>query len=184
LKMCNNLPIECDSLMLEDIGGSKSHRNGLCLVLGKDEWDDHKSNPNFKGYNKEMLRYLNDAGDDLISMMKKENPHLAKNVTYFTLETALCAFKGFFRKRRYSQFYLDRDCHQISSAQEKGWNGIDWQPFWDARSECLDHRYLCEKQGYYKPKKEYQNHFMLTGEMINIDNIEIKHEKEFSLWEL
>ena len=37
--------LDCDQLFLEDMSGSKSHRNGLAKVLGRDDLDWHNSNP-------------------------------------------------------------------------------------------------------------------------------------------
>lgn len=170
LKRCNNLNIECDSLFLEDISGSKSHRNGLCYVLGKDEWDYHKSNPAFKGYDKWMIDYLVSEGDILLSELKKDFPDIINKIDYFSLETALCAYKGFFRRRRYLGFYLDRDCKQIKFAESQGWTGIDWSVFWQCREENLIKNMLCEHNGYYEPKQELQNLFMETGVITNLQN--------------
>ena len=33
------LNIECNNLFLDDVNGSRSHRNGLCMVLGRDDLD-------------------------------------------------------------------------------------------------------------------------------------------------
>lgn len=170
LMRCNKLNIEFDSLFLRD-SGSKSHRNGLCYVLGKDEWDLHHSNSSFKGYTKEMLDWLEVEGDKLlIEAKEKFSGHgIDHLVDYATLETALCAYKGFYRRRRYFGYYLDRDAKQIKNASENGWYGIDWDVFWQCRAENLDSKMLCENKGRYAPSEEYQNIFMDKGIMINMD---------------
>lgn len=170
LQKCNNLPIEFDSLFLRDIGGSKSHRNGLCYTLGKDEWDMHKANPDMKKYTPEMLDYLESSADELIEVMKDRFPDVAHMVDYSTAETAWCAYKGFFRGRRYLGFYLDRDAKQIKEAESKGWEGIDWDVFWQCRKENIDPRILCENNNYFEPKKEFQHRFVKQeGEIMNLD---------------
>lgn len=169
LKECNGLPIEADSLFLRDIEGSKSHRNGLCYSICKDEWDYHKSNPSFTGYTQEMLDFLELKADEVLGVMKERFPTVAHKVDYFTAETAWCAYKGFYRRRRYLGFYLDRDCFQIKEAESKGWNGIDWKVFWQCRQENLRPEMLCENKGYYAPSDRLKDHFLDTGEIVNLN---------------
>lgn len=184
LKRCNGLNIECDSLFLEDIPGSKSHRNGLCYVLGKDEWDLSKKNTDFK-YESWMIEYLKEEGDKIIKEMKVEFPDVINLIDYFSMETALCAYKGFFRKRRYFGFYLDRDCSQIKFAESKCWNGIDWNVFWQCRKECLREELLCENKNYFEPKLNLQELFLQQGIITNLhlffDDDEYK-ETQFDLF--
>lgn len=168
LQKVAKLPIECDSLMLRD-SGSKSHRNGLCYVLGKDEWDLHKKNPDFKGYTIEQFEYLESEADKIMVQMKEEYPQLNDKIEYFTFETALCAYKGFYRQRRYPGFYLDRDCKQIYQISQKNWNGIDWDVFWQCRKENLIPELCCENYGMYSTDKYKQKEFMKSGKMVNME---------------
>ena len=53
------IDFDCDNLMLADRDGSRSHRNGLCIVSGLDHYDWHKSNPTFDGnYPPELITSL------------------------------------------------------------------------------------------------------------------------------
>ena len=63
------------------------------------------------------------------------------------METCLCSFKKLFRtsKGRYLGYYLDRQAEEILQAERDGWDGIDWQPLWDARTETLERRLLTNK---------------------------------------
>lgn len=175
LLISNKLPIEFDSLMLEDIEGSKSHRNGLCIVLGKDEWIYHKKyNPPFKTYTKAMIEELNEGGRKIVAEMHKRYPNDKHLFTYNTLETALCADKGCrLTGRRWPGFYLWRDYDQIKSMEvHKEWYGIDWNVFWQCRKENLDERLMPESDKYYFKGidiKLLQKHFVNTGEYLNYD---------------
>jgi hypothetical protein len=61
--------LDCDQLFLEDMSGSKSHRNGLAKVLGRDDLDWHDSNPTeFEGrYTPEMMTWLKDEAALLLA---------------------------------------------------------------------------------------------------------------------
>src|SRR5690606_3693095 len=59
---------ECESLFLDDLSGSRSHRNGLCIVDGLDEYDWHDSNPSFDGrYSPELIEHLDDLARSLLA---------------------------------------------------------------------------------------------------------------------
>ena len=79
----------------------------------------------------------------LFRSVQKEFP----DTDYFDMETCLCSFKKLFRVRhgRYLSYYLDRQAEEISQCEKDGWNGIDWQPLWDARIETLNNKLLTNK---------------------------------------
>jgi hypothetical protein len=133
LKQCCNLPIEPSHLMLDDHEGSRSHRNGLVMALGLDEWYDKKLN------NKE-IEYLDGQAYYILEEVKKEYP----NTDYFDMETVLCSFKKLFRVShgRYLGYYLDRQAEEIKACEKDNWDGIDWQPLWDFRNESLEKKLL------------------------------------------
>ncbi len=133
LKQCCGLPIEPSSLMLEDYSGSRSHRNGLCLALDKPEWYDKKLDVS-------QLAYLEAQAYLILEEVKKDFP----NTDYFDMETCLCSFKKLFRVKhgRYLGYYLDRQAEEIAQCEKDGWEGIDWQPMWDARNETLNNKLL------------------------------------------
>jgi hypothetical protein len=61
------LNIDCNDLFLEDMSGSKSHRNGLSIVLGRDDLDWHdKLNKKFEGYRKEHIIWLKEEAEILL----------------------------------------------------------------------------------------------------------------------
>jgi hypothetical protein len=136
LKQCCDMPIEPTNLMLDDYDGSRSHRNGLLMALGLDEWYDQKLTEG-------QVKYLNSASYDILCEVKQEFP----NTDYFDMETCLCSFKKLFRERngRYLGYYLDRQAEEISKCQKDGWDGIDWQPLWDSRVETLENKLLTNR---------------------------------------
>lgn len=136
LKQCCGLPIEPASLMLDDYSGSRSHRNGLCLALGMNDWYDQK-------LNEKQISWLEAEAYYILKEVQKEYP----NTDYFDMETVLCSFKKLFRIKhgRYLGYYLDRQAEEIAQCEQDGWNGIDWQPLWDARTETLNNKLLINK---------------------------------------
>lgn len=166
-----NLPIECNNLFLEDIGGSRSHRNGLCKVLGRDDldWWDHKQthNPNFPGYEKETIEWLKREADLLLQDAKADI--YLPDVNFFTLESALCTYKSWHRpNRRYPNVYMDMMHDRIRYAESE-W-GYEFDMFWEMREDCLPDNLLLEKNpadpGVHPIK---QNHYRKTGQVIMMD---------------
>jgi hypothetical protein len=135
LKHTANVPCSPTSLMLDDYSGSRSHRNGLCLALGKASLVDKKLSA--KQYDS-----LEAAALEIQQETKRKYPSVSSQVDPFTMETALCAFKKIFRKHngRYLGYYLDRQSEEIQKAESDGWDGIDWQVLWQMRAETLDSR--------------------------------------------
>lgn len=166
---------DCDTLMLDDLDGSRSHRNGLCWVVGREDLDWHKSNPKFAGvYSDTILRYLKNAGAGLLQEMKRRAhswPYLQqRDVSYFTLESTLCTYKGWHRvNRRYPNVYNDM-LHDRIKAAETAWPKVDFNDFWLARKECLPQGLRMEHipgdPGCVPIK---QNHYRLTGQVIMMD---------------
>lgn len=166
------LNFEFNSLMLRDIDGSKSHRNGLCIVLGHDELDWSKSNPNVK-YTEEQLAWLEKEGEQLLKEAKERfyEEDFYGDVGYETLETALCTYKSWHREnRRYPNVYNDMAYSRLLDTQEK--NGeLDLTPFWEAREKYLPAELRIEanpNHPQYLSKslsKELQNRYRLTGKI-------------------
>ena len=153
LKQCVGVSLEPNNLKLEDYNGSRSHRNGLCLALGKDQWIDQK-------LNNDSISYLNSSAEYIQQKVK----YLSKddNITdLYYLETALCSYKKIFREKngRYLGYYLDRQAEEIKKVEGDNWEGVDWQVFWDGREELLT------KELYMSDmlKKELYGQFLQTG---------------------
>lgn len=167
----SGLKLDCDQLFLQDINGSKSHRNGLCKVLGRDDMDWHDSNPSFDGkYGAQLIGWLVEEGEQLLqearTRMAKQS--YGKDVGYFTMESALCTYKSWHRpNRRYPNVYNDMLVDRIKLA-EKNWGPLPL--FWEARKVNLLQSLLLEANPNdpgVKPAK--QNHYRLTGQVIMMD---------------
>lgn len=166
--------LDCDQLFLEDMSGSKSHRNGLAKVLGRDDLDWHDSNPTgFNGkYRPEMLAWLNKEAALLLDETRQRvagKPY-AYDVSYFTLESTFCTYKSWHRpNRRYPGVYLDMFRDRIKKA-EAAWPEEDLGLFWDSRKTYLPaHLRLEDNPHDVGVKPEKQNHYRLTGQVIAMD---------------
>lgn len=148
------VPAEPTSLMLDDYSGSRSHRNGLLLALGRD--DDYDRKLEHKDY-----EVLEGQAREMLQETRSRYPHLRSEIDFFTMETCLCSYKKIFRKHhgRYLGYYLDRAADEIKQVEQDGWYGIDWDVLWQARNETLDLR-LDKKHGIIKEKYDY---FVNTG---------------------
>jgi hypothetical protein len=160
------LNLDCGSLFLYDIKGSKSHRNGLCKVLGRDDLDWTSDNNVL--YTTETLEWLEKEAKNLLEEAKNKINH--SDISYFTLETTLCCYKGWHRvDRRYPNVYNDIFYDRIKKA-EANWEDIDFSIFWDARNKYLDKNLRLEDNILDKGLcKEKQNHYRLTGEVIMME---------------
>lgn len=90
------------TLLLDDRGGSKSHRNGLAIVDGWDaaywSWGDVADLG--------LLPRLKDLGEDLLLDARERTGH--PDVSRMTLESALCTYKSWHKpNRRYPGVYAD-----------------------------------------------------------------------------
>jgi hypothetical protein len=137
LKQCGGVNLDVDSLWLHDYSGSRSHRNGLCYALGKDEWVNEKLSA-------DQIQWMEGEARELLQEVKMRFPDQAHKADFFAMETCLCSFKKLFRTRqgRYLGYYLDRQAEEIKKVEQDGWWGIDWQPLWDARNENIRPEYL------------------------------------------
>jgi hypothetical protein len=138
LKHCAGIDMEPPSLLLADKSGSKSHRNGLCYAVGRDEWVD-------ADLSAQQIQQLESEATELLEEVKLQlHPSIRYKADRFAMETCLCSFKKLFRVKRgrYLGYYLDRQAEEISTVERDGWDGIYWKPLWDARKERIDNQLL------------------------------------------
>src|SRR6516165_1740587 len=128
--------VPCDTLFLDDRSGSRSHRNGLSIVLGREDLDWHDSNPGFDGrYPPDVIDWLAEEAARLLAEARSRIDH--PDVGYFTLESAFCTYKSWHRpNRRYPNVYNDMAYDRIRAA-ERAWPDRDLSIFWDARAASL-----------------------------------------------
>jgi hypothetical protein len=165
--------VDCDRLFLEDMQGSKSHRNGLCKVLGRDDLDWHDSNPGFDGkYGAAGVAWLTTEGSRLLQQARTRfaGRDFERDVSYFTLESALCTYKSWHRpRRRYPNVYNDMLVERIRTV-EAAWGPEPARHFWEARVRNLPEHLRLEHTPHdlgVHPTK--QDHYRLTGEVIMMD---------------
>ena len=160
---------EPNTLFMSEVEGSKSHRNGLCKVLGRDDLDWTRDNKLFNGYSKETLVWLEKEGQILLQEARDRIKH--PQIGFLTLESALCSFKGFFRKnRRYPGVYNDILHDRIRLAEKTWGNEYDFSVFWEIRKNAIPSYLRVEDNPgdpSYCPQK--QNYFRETGKIINMD---------------
>ena len=164
--------VNCDTLMLDDMSGSKSHRNGIAKVSGNDQWDWHQSNPDFDGhYDQEMLGYLDNYAWGLLAQaQQRAAPAYARDVTLLTLESGLCTYKSWYRRRRYPNVYMDMMYDRITQS-ERRWPEVDFGLFWQARRDRLPpHLLLEENPGDPGVKPVKQSWFAETGQVIMMEH--------------
>jgi hypothetical protein len=166
LKHTANINVEPTSLMLDDYDGSRSHRNGLLMAIGRDNDYDRKLST-------AEYRDLESISNEIIDEMRDRFPELKDQIDFFTMETCLCSFKKIFREHhgRYLGYYLDRQAEEIIQCEKDGWHGIDWEVLWQARNETIDSR-LNNKRGIIKEKF---TSFVREGK---IDNLEWMFDDE------
>jgi len=160
LKHTAGILVTPTSLMLDDYDGSRSHRNGLLLALGKDNDYDRKLTGSEYGSLEVQAR-------DILEETRRRFPELSNSIDFFTMETCLCSFKKIFRvsRGRYLGYYLDRQAEEIKQCQSDDWHGIDWDVMWQARNETIDLR-LDRDQGI---NKERFSSFLNSGKLENLE---------------
>lgn len=166
------LDFDCDDLFLEDMSGSKSHRNGLAKVLGRDDLDWHGDNE--VKYTPAQITWLKTEAASLLRETKQRlgGTGYHRDISYFTLESAFCTFKSWFRtNRRYPNVYNDMLYHRLRETERK-WPQEDLSVFWEARADTLPTHLLLETTGAAAPTRlepKLQNHFRLTGQIVNME---------------
>jgi len=128
-----NVPAVPSTLLFNDYSGSRSHRNGFCFALGKDDWYDKKLSAS-------EYEWLESQAKELLIEMQDRFKSLTSDINPYTMETALCAYKKVYRIRdgRYLGYYNDRVAEEIRRVEQDSWDGIEWRVLWDARNETLD----------------------------------------------
>ncbi len=137
IKHCAGVPLDAEDLILEDYSGSRSHRNGLCYAVEREDCIDKK-------LDKDMLLRMKVSAKYILQSTQIQHPDLKDKLDYFAMETALCSFKKLFRTThgRYLGYYHDRQAEEIKKAEGDGWIGINWEPLWQCRAESIPEKYL------------------------------------------
>lgn len=136
------LPITPDHFPLEE---AQSSRNGLCFALGRDDLLCGHDYPRDRLSSEEM-GWLHAEFVELLELMQKELPDA--RVDIWNVETTLCAYKKWYRGKRYPGYYTTRQAKEISSMQENVQEGVCWDVLWQFREETYPPEHLIEKSGH------------------------------------
>lgn len=181
--------IDCPTLFLRDMSGSKSHRNGLAKVLGRDDLDWFRET-SFEGdYTEEELCWLEGEAQTLLEEARARVANIKKidsrEVSFFTLESALCTYKSWHRlNRRYANCYNDMFYERIKRAESE-WGEEAVSQFWDCREDCTPKHLLlewCPNDPGLVPYK--QNWYRSTGQpiMMSRDWPEFDNQFDRAAW--
>lgn len=156
------------SWLLDDVSGSRSHRNGLAVVAGHDAWSWDAETPFILG----LVPDLEKLADDLLEEAagrncSPENVNIIDpNVTRLTLESALCTYKSWHKpNRRYPNVYADMMYQRIKKAEARFDRSLDllWQIRQDTLPSFLRVEDNPDDPGLSRIK---QNYYRETGEII------------------
>lgn len=160
---------DSDTLMLTDIPGSRSHRNSLALVSGRDDWiaDKQLGTGTDAVYTPDVLSELASVGYGLLREAQRRVPG-DRTVGYLSLESALCTYKSWHKpNRRYPGVYNDMLYDRLTRAENRF--GRRFGVIWDSRREALPARMRLEDTpgdpGCVPVK---QNWYLTTGQVIGM----------------
>jgi len=167
------LNIDCPDLFLEDLSGSKSHRNGIIKVCGRDDLDWCKDNPTLVKHNGWVVANAIVEGNSILeeAKLRFKDKEFLNDVNYFTLESTLCCYKSWFRhNRRYPNVYNDIFYNRIKKVESLNIPDVDFSIFWTCRKDNLP-TYLRLEDNKNDPGLVpiKQNWFRETGEVIMMD---------------
>lgn len=162
----NGFGADCDTLLFDDKSGSKSHRNGMLFLLGRDDlvWDKRQPGSHDGDYPefKKMCAWLEtQAAEQAKEFYAKRYPHWA--VSRFTFESNLCTFKNHFFGRRYPGVYADMAWERIEWADARGQQAFTaafkdirslMLPDW-LRSECGSESSTLKQKAALFPERGY-----------------------------
>jgi hypothetical protein len=166
------LHLDCSQLFLDDMGGSKSHRNGLAKVLGRDDLDWNVAT-GFNGvYASGQVDWLVKEATALRAEARArfKGRDFERDVGYFTMESAFCTYKSWHRKnRRYPNVYNDMFYKRLKDS-ERAFPSEDYTDLWAARAAYLPDylRLECTPNDPGLCTKK-QNHYRETGQVIMMD---------------
>lgn len=157
---------ECVDLMLEDRDGSRSHRNGMLFLIGKDElvWDKRAGNGFDGSYDNfsNMCSYLQGYAVSYINEFNTTYPAL--HADQFTFESQCCQFKNGFFGRRYPGVYSDMAYDRIQWYEQRNVAPHLTKLFRQLREDNLPEwlRMECDEKSAPNVKQRKEQ-FMLTG---------------------
>ena len=148
------------SMMLEDVQGSHSYRNGLALVAGYDAAYWEKDGAHVLG----LVEGLDDLAEDLL-VEARERSAGHHDATRATLESALCMYKQMYKPGlRYPLAYIDRSYAYIRNAEQMWDRRLD--VLREALAGAVPERFHPDTTGGWAPEKA--DVFRETGELLEV----------------
>ena len=183
IKILSGYDYEYSSFYMKDLLGSKSHRSGTLLVMGREDLEYWRGIPSVKSQLKDIYKTTEAKARQLTEELKdrfKDKPW-AKSIGYETVESTLCCFKNCFHGRRYPNIYTDMSYDRIKKAERLWGNRVDFSIFWNIRKERLPKKLLLE----YNPQDpglcpRKQEFFKNTGEL---PMISVMDDVFYSKWD-
>jgi hypothetical protein len=160
LSQLTNLKMEPTGLELEN---AESCRNGLCYACNKEEFVTLHGKKPIKPINYD---YLYEKLEQLMTELREETN---LPVSYWNVETALCAYKKLFWNTRYLGYYIDRQMKEILKL-ERDTVGVDWKIMWDFRDEYFKAYFLGEDGGWQGIRKDLMKIVTKSGKLYE-DNV-------------
>lgn len=157
---------DSDTWMLEDKSGSKSHRNGIAVVMGHDATYWEADTPDMLG----IVGKLEGFADQLLAQV--DHPDAGR----LTMESALCTFKSHHKpNRRYPNVYADMMYERIKKAEARF--GRTFDLLWGTRRRDLpEFLRLEDTPGDPGLCSIKQNWFLETGELHYLHTLSDKFE--------
>ena len=154
------------------MSGSKSHRNGLAKVLGRDDLDWCPATGFDGSYAPGQVDWLKEEGEVLRNEARTrfKGRDFERDVGYFTMESAFCTYKSWHREnRRYANIYNDMFYRRLKDS-ERAFPNEDYKDLWDARRKYLPaYLRLEDTPGDPGLCPVKQNHYRNTGQVIMMD---------------
>lgn len=167
------LPIQVTGLNLVE---AKSSRNGLCYALGVNDLIIYKDE---KTLSKKDYEFLTEELDKLVYELAEENKNLP--ITYWNIETSLCAYKKLYWNTRYLGYYIDRLQEEIIKMEHLVPEGVDWSIMWDFRKEYFNRKDLGELNGWNGIRSQMMGHYKHNKlELTNFDSRPYKNKVIFN----
>ena len=153
----NGYGADCTTLMFNDFDGSRSHRNGMFFLTGKDNHVFDKRHPNSHSGKYEHFEGVCLALEKKATKFLEDFRHeygYNKDIGRFTLESCLCQFKNGFFSRRYPGVYADMGWDRIKWYDDRGYQKFT-EPFKAIRADRLPDwlREECEPVAIPRAKK-------------------------------
>ncbi len=147
ITMKNRWTIDSPDLMLEDISGSESNRNGVAWVIGNEQLATHHGRTAAdRCLTSNQLQYLVGSGNQLWYEAQDRLAFTTDDMTMLNFETALCWSKKMMSRVKHSRYLGwdgDRTWDELKYLEE-AWPEVDVEPVWSARIALVPITLRCE----------------------------------------